>query len=686
MATKLTTEIFIERARQVHGDRYDYSKVEYVNTKTKVCIVCKEHGEFWQKAETHLLGNLCPKCSINARTLPRKWNKEACHIEAKKYKSRSEYSKNAGAAYRVSLLNGWLDDYSWFSSPKKYNYWSKDTCYIEARKYTTKGEFAKNSSTAYAVSRQNDWLKDYDWFVDGCTPAGYWTYDRCETEARQYTTKKAFREGNSKAYAAALRHKWLSKFTWFVPRFVWTYELCFKEAEKYPTKRAFEKGSCGAYIAARRNGWLKDYVWMVKNRVNVLKDKVDSVYAYYFEEFNAVYIGRTIDPQRRDHEHIINIDIDAVAKFAHEHHIPVPQMVILETDLTLEEGQDREDYWLNHYKSNGYSILNKAQTGKGKGSIGTIGAGKWNKTTTLNESKKYKTRQEFRIGSVGAYTRALKQGWIKEYSWLTPSRNKGYNVWNYESCYEEALLYESRRDFEIGSSGAYLSAKRHGWLEEYNWFLSKEEQLSLLWTYENCLNESKKYKTYGEFKKKNRDAFLIAESNGWINNFTWLSKVYVHSTFWTYEKCYEEAKKYRSRTEFEYAKGAGQAYRVARSNGWLEDYTWFEQKQKPSGFWTYEKCYNEAKKYKSRKEFEYGKGSSMAYKTARKNGWLDDYTWFEQKRKPNGFWTKEQCSKEASLYKTKTEFKNGSKSAYAISRRNNWLNDFFSKDSGNDEK
>lgn len=38
---------FIKKARDVHGDKYDYSKVEYVNNKTKVCIVCPEHGEFW---------------------------------------------------------------------------------------------------------------------------------------------------------------------------------------------------------------------------------------------------------------------------------------------------------------------------------------------------------------------------------------------------------------------------------------------------------------------------------------------------------------------------------------------------------------------------------------------------------------------------------------------------------------
>ena len=59
---KLTTEHFIEQARKIHGDKYDYSKVEYKGNKTKVNIICPMHGEFWQKPNSHLLGHGCPKC------------------------------------------------------------------------------------------------------------------------------------------------------------------------------------------------------------------------------------------------------------------------------------------------------------------------------------------------------------------------------------------------------------------------------------------------------------------------------------------------------------------------------------------------------------------------------------------------------------------------------------------------
>ena len=54
---------FIEKAKKVHGDKYDYSKVNYINSQTKVCIICPEHGEFWQEPSAHVRGYNCPKCS-----------------------------------------------------------------------------------------------------------------------------------------------------------------------------------------------------------------------------------------------------------------------------------------------------------------------------------------------------------------------------------------------------------------------------------------------------------------------------------------------------------------------------------------------------------------------------------------------------------------------------------------------
>jgi hypothetical protein len=61
---RITTEEFIEKAKKIHGDKYDYSLTEYKSSRLKIKIICPEHGEFIQKANNHLYGQGCPKCRI----------------------------------------------------------------------------------------------------------------------------------------------------------------------------------------------------------------------------------------------------------------------------------------------------------------------------------------------------------------------------------------------------------------------------------------------------------------------------------------------------------------------------------------------------------------------------------------------------------------------------------------------
>ncbi|MDZ4404891.1 hypothetical protein [Prosthecobacter sp.] len=53
---------FIAQARLLHGTLYDYSRAEYKGAVKKLCIVCPQHGEFWQRPHNHLRGEGCPTC------------------------------------------------------------------------------------------------------------------------------------------------------------------------------------------------------------------------------------------------------------------------------------------------------------------------------------------------------------------------------------------------------------------------------------------------------------------------------------------------------------------------------------------------------------------------------------------------------------------------------------------------
>lgn len=68
MPKKLTQDEFISRAKSIHGDKYDYSKSKYINSTTKVCIICPIHGEFWQAPVNHIVEKQgCRKCYDDRR-------------------------------------------------------------------------------------------------------------------------------------------------------------------------------------------------------------------------------------------------------------------------------------------------------------------------------------------------------------------------------------------------------------------------------------------------------------------------------------------------------------------------------------------------------------------------------------------------------------------------------------------
>lgn len=93
---KLTTSEFLAKAVSVHGATYNYNQVEYINSKTKVEIVCKSHGVFYQSPNTHLTGQGCPHCHNERRFLTQEqFVEKSNEVHGKLYDySFSKYFKN----------------------------------------------------------------------------------------------------------------------------------------------------------------------------------------------------------------------------------------------------------------------------------------------------------------------------------------------------------------------------------------------------------------------------------------------------------------------------------------------------------------------------------------------------------------------------------------------------------------
>lgn len=93
--TRKNTDWFVQKAKEIYGDKYDYSKTEYTYTDEKLCIVCPIHGEFWQTPHIHLQGHGCPKCGGKEKLSTNDFIEKSREIHGNRYDySKAEYNGN----------------------------------------------------------------------------------------------------------------------------------------------------------------------------------------------------------------------------------------------------------------------------------------------------------------------------------------------------------------------------------------------------------------------------------------------------------------------------------------------------------------------------------------------------------------------------------------------------------------
>ena len=114
---KLTTEEFIKRAAKLYGNRYDFSKVVYINSSTKVCITCQEHGDFWITPNNFLQGHKCAACSGRQRVTKDIFIRRS----VVRHRDTYDYSKVSynGLATHVEII-----------CPKHGSFWQKPSLHL----------------------------------------------------------------------------------------------------------------------------------------------------------------------------------------------------------------------------------------------------------------------------------------------------------------------------------------------------------------------------------------------------------------------------------------------------------------------------------------------------------------------------------------------------------------------------
>ena len=299
-----------------------------------------------------------------------------------------------------------------------------------------------------------------------------WTYEACYELAKQCVSRSDFKKHNAQAYKVSRENGWLDDYTWFRSGFEiyyetgikWTYENTKEESKKYTSRQEFCDKCVGGYTRALKQGWLDDFIWLKPKLIKEAKSHGNVYWVYgYFDFRNKVcYIGLSRDKARhwRHTQKDYKGEYDSVMSYFNDKYGYLPEPTIIEENLTAEEAQNKEAYYVKFFKDRGYTILNKMKTG----SLGSAIV-KWDKEACYKEAKKYSNYKDFYINSPAAYRNAKENGWIDEYTWLERKYIKRGTWQSYDNCLEESKKYKTRKEFERGNSSAYTSAWKHKWLD-----------------------------------------------------------------------------------------------------------------------------------------------------------------------------------------------------------------------------
>lgn len=548
------------------------------------------------------------------------WTLEQCKAEAKKFKSRTAFKVQSGSAYAAAYKNGWLDECCSHMVRKKRpdGYWTKRRCAIVAQKYNTRTEFSEKHSSAYTIAKRNDWLNEI-----------------CEHMLRPGNSTEriiyVFEFADGYAYVGLTwnpEERYYGHLNNKGPVFQHIRDSCseyeFKLVSEYVDKDAGARLE-GEYIASyEAAGWKllnsKSAGGLGGSRVKWTKERCAEAVAECEtrDEIKERFPGAYTAMQR--------------CKWLDELLAHIPMKVPPSPVWTFEICQAK--------------------------------------------AKKYKHRSDFEKGTPGAYHAAHKKGWIDDICSHMTKKKPAPPKWPKEKCKEAALQCKTKKEFRQKYKGAHYAATKKKWLKEICSHMKPFRRPTGYWTKENCQDAAKECSSRSEFQKKYSRAYAVSKKGGWLDEICAHMVASMKPVgYWTKEMCHKEALKYNTRGGF--YQNANVAYSKAHRCKWLDDIcAHMDQIKKPNGYWTEERCLEVALQYQTKKDFRASAGN--VYAAAHRRRWLDEIcAHMKPCRRPTGYWTKERCIEEAAKYNTRSEFQKGSGGAVTVARGYGWFDEIW---------
>jgi len=194
-------------------------------------LVAKHSRSGDEKYEYHPISAIYEAVTVSAR----KWSKDAVIADARKYGSKTEWSR-AGSAYVIAHRNGWLDDACAHMQAKWEAKWDKTAVLASAQQYAARADWKAAEPGAYKAAVRNGWL------AEACehmhAKHRTWTLPALVASAAPFATRAAWKEADGSAYKAAREHGVLDRvcahMTWASkPDGWWTKARVMASAKEY---------------------------------------------------------------------------------------------------------------------------------------------------------------------------------------------------------------------------------------------------------------------------------------------------------------------------------------------------------------------------------------------------------------------------------------------------------------------
>lgn len=202
MTVKVRPNYTLEECKQIASQYQSSSEWENNNA-----------GSYNAARKNDWLSECCSHFAIKQKKSGH-WNLENCRLEAIKFKTRGEWQDKSASSYSAALNKGFLEECCQHMEQaiKPPNHWTFENCQIEAMKYSSKVDWSKNSHSSYLIACRNKWVKEISEHMERPKNHNFkWSLEACIEDAKKYKTKQEWRYGPDSAYSVASKNKWLDR-------------------------------------------------------------------------------------------------------------------------------------------------------------------------------------------------------------------------------------------------------------------------------------------------------------------------------------------------------------------------------------------------------------------------------------------------------------------------------------------